>query len=123
MRLDAGPDIGIAERRRHHQVYRSAQKLTKLPPQVAIGFEGVDVRARIELDQEINIAARRVEIVPQGRTEHFQAAHVEAPTQGRDLLAVGFEHEWHGCSPKKPHVRPSYPSAHARRLSPAARRR
>ena len=91
MRLDAGPDVGIAERRRHHQVHRSAQKLAKLPPQVAIGFEGVDVRARIELDQEIHIAARRVEIVAQGRTKHLQAAHMEAPAQGRDLLAVGFE--------------------------------
>src|SRR5580658_7828257 len=44
---------------------------------------------RGELDQEIEIAARRVEIAPRRRAEHVEAAHVEAAAQRRQLLAMG----------------------------------
>jgi hypothetical protein len=92
MGLDAGPEIGIADRRGHHQVHWPTQQFAKLPPQVKIGFENIDVRVRLKLNQEIHVATCRVKIVVPGGTEHLQAAYMEAPTQGLNLLAVGFEH-------------------------------
>lgn len=54
------------------------------------------VLSRCELDQEIDIAACRVEITPRRRAEHVEPPHLETPAQRVDLGPAFRDQGQHG---------------------------
>ena len=55
-------------------------------------------REGLEVDQEVEIAPLRVEVVARGRAEHGQPERVVAPAELRQLGAVFFDLGNHGAS-------------------------
>src|SRR3984957_11808613 len=87
--LDALLEIGIANRARLDKVDATAEQRLKRLFEAEKGLERQRLgRPRIELDQEIKIAARRVEIVTRRRAEQVKAADVEPATQFPQFLSI-----------------------------------
>src|SRR5690348_1154943 len=86
--FDALTEIGIADRGGGDQIRGPAEELLQSLLETE---EGIDVGAglqRFELDQEIEIAARRIEIVARCRAEHIEPPYMEAAAQVLQFLAM-----------------------------------
>ena len=64
--------------------------------QTEVAVEQVRLCARAEIDDEIDVAALRVECIGGGRAEHIQALHAELAAQPMDFIAAGFDDLVHG---------------------------
>src|SRR3984957_13261559 len=87
--LDALFEVRIANRARLDKIDATAEQRLKRLFEAEKGLERQRLgRPRIELDQEIKIAARRVEIVTRRRAEQVKAADVEPATQFPQFLSI-----------------------------------
>ena len=85
--LDALFEIGIANCARLNKVDPTTEERLEQLFEPKIGLERPG-RSALELDEEIEIAARRIEIIARRRAEKVEAAHVEAAAQMPQFLST-----------------------------------
>jgi hypothetical protein len=86
--LDGGAQVRVYDRRLDHQVHRPAEELLQSfhQPEVAVGVAGSG--RRIELDQEVQVAALGPEGAGRRGAEYFKPAHAIATAQIVQLTAA-----------------------------------
>ena len=86
--LNLGPHIGIVDGARHHQVHRLIQDTGELLFQVEIGIHQSRGLQRLELHQQVQITAARLEIIPHGRAEQVHVFYMAPPAGQNDGMAL-----------------------------------
>jgi hypothetical protein len=67
--------------------------------ELEICVKGVQWRAALELDDEIQVAASGVEIAARGRAEQVEPVHVETAAECPQFLAMPRDFFYHGRGP------------------------
>jgi hypothetical protein len=64
--------------------------------QSKVAIEQIGLRAGAEVNDEIDIAALRIEGLASGRAEHILALHAKLTAELPDFIAMGFDDVVHG---------------------------
>src|SRR5436190_8897595 len=86
--LDGLPEVGVLDGRPDDEIDGPAQQQLERFEQAEVGIGVLPWRKSLEVDQKVEIAPLRVEVVARRRAEQRQAAHVMTPAELGQLGAM-----------------------------------
>lgn len=93
--LDRGQDVRVADRPFGNQIDLAAEHKFQVVLEAEIDIQRILVVCGIELDQEIQVAARFVEIIASRRAKQLEAHHASAPAGRGNFMAMRLDDGMH----------------------------